>query len=231
MMHKEIEVYVDDMIAKSKIEEDHVEYFLKLFQQLRKFKLHLNPNKCTFDVRSRKLFGFIFIQKGIEVGPDKVKAIREMHAPKTEKQVRGFLGCLNYISRFISHMTSTCGLVFKLLLKDQGCVWTKDYHKAFDNIKKYLLEPHILSPPVEGIPLIMYLTLLEEFMGCVFGQQNETGRKEYFISYLSKKFIDCESRYSLLEKTCCALVWAAKRLRQYMINHTTWLISKRLVVV
>src|ERR1044072_6724691 len=37
---------------------------------------------------------------------------------------------------------------------------------------------------------------------------------------------DCETRYSMLEKTCCALVWASKRLRQYMINHTTWLISK-----
>ena len=50
--------------------------------------------------------------------------------------------------------------------------------------------------------------------------------REYAIYYLSKKFIDCESRYSMLEKTCCALAWAAKRLRQYMINHTTWLISR-----
>jgi hypothetical protein len=72
----------------------------------------------------------------------------------------------------------------------------------------------------------MYLTVLEESMGCVLGQQDETGRKEYAIYYLSKKFTDCESRYSMLEKTCCALAWAAKRLRQYMMNHTTWLISK-----
>src|SRR5687767_8632988 len=70
----------------------------------------------------------------------------------------------------------------------------------------------------------MYLTVLEESMGYVLGQQDETGKKGHAIYYLSKKFTDCESRYSMLEKTCCAL--ASKRLRQYMINNTTWLISK-----
>ncbi|XP_058772888.1 uncharacterized protein LOC131646985, partial [Vicia villosa] len=226
MMHKEIEVYVDDMIAKSSTEEEHIEYLLKLFQRLRKYQLRLNPNKCTFGVRSGKLLGFIVSQRGIEVDPDKVRAIQEMPAPKTEKQVRRFLGRLNYISRFISQMTATCGPIFKLLRKDQGVVWTEDCQKAFDSIKEYLLEPPILIPPVEGRPLIMYLTVLEESMGCMLGQQDETGKKEHAIYYLSKKFTDCESRYSMLEKTCCALAWASKRLRQYMINNTTWLISK-----
>jgi len=102
----------------------------------------------------------------------------------------------------------------------------EDCQKAFDRIKEYLLELPILVPPVEGRPLIMYLTVLEDSMGCVLGQQDETGKKEHAIYYLSKNFTDCESRYSVLEKTCCALAWAAKRLRHYMINHTTWLISK-----
>ena len=95
MMHKEIEVYVDDMIAKSIDEEEHVEHLLKLFQRLRKYKLRLNPNKCTFGVRSGKLLGFIVSEKCIEVDPAKVKVIQEMHARKTEKQVRGFLDRLN----------------------------------------------------------------------------------------------------------------------------------------
>jgi hypothetical protein len=139
MMHKEIEVYVDDMIAKSIDEEEHVKHLLKLFQRLMKYKLRLNPNKCTFGVRSGKLLGFIVSKKGIEVDPAKVKAIQEMPAPKTEKQVRGFLGRLNYISRFISHMTATCAPIFKLLRKDQSYDWTEDCQKSFDSIKEYLL--------------------------------------------------------------------------------------------
>ena len=145
-------------------------HLLKLFQHLRKYKPRLNPNKCTFGVRSGKLLGFIVTEKGIEVDPDKVKAIQEMPAPKTETQVRGFLGRLNYISRFNSHMTATCAPIFKLFRKDQSCDWTEDCQKAFESIKEYLLEPPILSPPVEGRPLIMYLTVLEDSMGCVLGQ-------------------------------------------------------------
>ena len=60
----------------------------------------------------------------------------------------------------------------------------------------------------------------------MLGQHDESGRKEHAIYYLSKKFTDCETRYSLLEKTCCNLAWAAPRLRQYMLTHTTLLISK-----
>ena len=96
----------------------------------------------------------------------------------------------------------------------------------FDRIKEYFLEPPIILLPVEGRPLIMYLEVLENSMGCVLGQHDETGRKEPSIYYLSKKFNDCESMYSFLEKTCCALAWASKRLRQYMLTHTTLLISK-----
>ena len=56
-IHKEIEVYVDDMIVKSQSEEDHIVNMQKLFDRTRKFKLSLNPNKCTFSVRSGKLSG------------------------------------------------------------------------------------------------------------------------------------------------------------------------------
>ena len=78
-------------------------------------------------------------------------------------------------------MTTTCVPIFKLLQKDQSCDSTEDYQKAFDSIKEYLLEPLILSPPVEGRSLIMYLNVLEDSMGCVLGQQDETGKKEFTI--------------------------------------------------
>ncbi|XP_017428581.2 uncharacterized protein LOC108336620 [Vigna angularis] len=226
MMHKEIEVYVDDMIAKSESEEEHVLNLKKLFERLRKYKLRLNPAKCTFGVKSGKLLGFVVSQKGIEVDPDKARAIIEMPAPRTEKEVRGFLGRLNYIARFISQLTATCEPMFKLLRKDQAVVWNEDCQAAFEKIKRYLQDPPVLRPPEPGRPLILYLTVLDKSMGCVLGQHDEAGKKEHAIYYLSKKFTDCEQRYSSLERTCCALAWAAHRLRQYMLSHSTWLISK-----
>ncbi|RDY06284.1 Retrovirus-related Pol polyprotein from transposon 17.6, partial [Mucuna pruriens] len=106
MMHKEIEVYMDDMIAK-----------------LHKYKLRLNPAKCTFRVKTGKLLGFVVNENGIEVDPDKVKAIREMPIPTSESEVRGFLGRINFIARFISQLTATCNPIFKLLRKKQKMEW------------------------------------------------------------------------------------------------------------
>lgn len=191
---------------------------------MREFKLRLNPNKCTFGVRSGKLLDFIVSQRGIKFDLDKVQPIQNMPAPRTEKEVYGFLERLKYIARFISHLTATCEHIFIFLRKDQVIVWNEYFQRAFKKIKKYLQEPPMLIPLVLGRPLIMYLSILEGSMGFFLGKQDKSGRKEDAIYYLSKKF-NCETRYSLLEKTYCTLAWVAKRLKQYMINHTTSLIS------
>ena len=66
LIHKEVEVYVDDMIVKSKDCEGHKPALWKLFEMIQFYKLWLNPKKCTFSVTSRKLLGFMVSQKGIE---------------------------------------------------------------------------------------------------------------------------------------------------------------------
>ena len=169
MMHREIEVYVDDIIAKFKTEEEHLVNLWKLFERLRKYQLRLNPAKCTFGVKSGKLLGFIVSQKGIEVDPKKVKAILEMPEPRTEWQVRGFLGCLNYIARFISQLTTICEPLFKLLRKNQSVRWNEDYQEAIGRIKRCFMNPLVLTPPVPGRPLILYMMILDESMGCILG--------------------------------------------------------------
>ena len=63
-------------------------------------------------------------------------------------------------------------------------------------------------------------------MGYMLGQQDEAAKKEHAIYYLSKKFTEPKTCYMLVEKTCCALVWASKKLRQYMLYYTTWLVSR-----
>ena len=85
--HKEIEVYVDDMITKSRTAKDHLIDFRKLFKHLAKYRLRPNPKKCFFGAGSRKLLSFIVSQRGIEVDLAKFHAIRDMLVPKTEKQV------------------------------------------------------------------------------------------------------------------------------------------------
>ena len=86
LMHQEVEVYMDNMIAKSRESEDHLAYLKKLFDRLRKYKLRLNPSKCVFGVSSGKLLGYIVSQRGIEVDPMKAKAIMDMPPPRLKRK-------------------------------------------------------------------------------------------------------------------------------------------------
>uniref|UniRef100_A0A2N9GC76 Integrase catalytic domain-containing protein n=1 Tax=Fagus sylvatica TaxID=28930 RepID=A0A2N9GC76_FAGSY len=206
MIHHEIEVYVDDMIAKSRTAQDHLTDLRKLFQATEEAS-----SSAAGELR-------LILQR--------FKPYEACPRQRTEKEIRSFLGRINYIARFIAQLTATCEPLFKLLRKDVKIKWTEDCQKAFDKIKEYLLNPPILVPPTPGRPLILYLTVQEASMGCMLGQQDETGKKEQAIYYLSKKFTEPETRYLLVEKTCCALAWASKKLRQYMLYYTTWLVSR-----
>ena len=150
----------------------------KLFERLRKYNLKLNPTKCAFGAPAGKLLGFVISKKGIEIDPAKIKAIREMPIPKTQKDVKTFLGKINFIGKFVAQLIATCEPLFKLLKKNAPTYWNEECQQAFDKIKNYLLNPPILVPPKPGRPLIMYLSVLDEAMGCVLGQHDDTGKKE-----------------------------------------------------
>ena len=224
MMHKEVEVYVDDMIVKSKDRPGHIIALRKFFERLRKYNMRLNPAKCAFGVTSGKLLGYVISSRGIEIDPTKVKAIMAMPPPKTEKENRGFIGRLQYISRFISKLTAICEPIFKKLKKNVPVTWDDDCQKAFDKIKEYLANPPVLAPAIPDFPLRLYLTVTRETMGEMLAQEIES--KENAIYYLSKKLQGYETRYTPLEKLCLALVWAAQKLRHYMLTHTVHVVSK-----
>ena len=75
MMHNEVEVYVNDMIVKSKDKGGHIINLRKFFKRIKEYRLRLNPQKCTFGVTTGKLLGFLVSIRGIEVDPSKIKAI------------------------------------------------------------------------------------------------------------------------------------------------------------
>ncbi|XP_077251836.1 uncharacterized protein LOC143891069 [Tasmannia lanceolata] len=142
-----------------------------------------------------KLLGFMVSKRGIEVDPQKIKAIQEMEPPKTERQILGFLGKVQYLRRFIAHLTMTCEPIFKLLKKNSSKKWTEECQMAFEKIKQCLSLPPVLSPVILGQPLLF------------------------------KKMIAYEVKYTILEKTYLALVWATQRLRHYLLSNKVLMLS------
>ena len=104
-------------------------------------------------------------QRGIEVDPDKIKAIMEMKPPRTEKEIREFLGRIQYISKFIAQLPMICEPFFRLLKKEVPIVWNEQCQEAFEKIKNYLMKPPILVPLVPKKPLLLYLTTTGTTMG------------------------------------------------------------------
>ena len=123
MMHRDVEVYVDYMIMKSRDKLDHLVALERFFKRIRQFRLRLNPKKCTFGVTSGKLLGYMVSDRGIEADPDKIRAILGMPAPRTKRDIKGFLGRLQYISRFIARLSDICEPIFRLLRKSQPTIW------------------------------------------------------------------------------------------------------------
>ena len=149
----------------------------------------MNPKKCTFGVTSGKLLGHIVSERGIEVDPEKIKAILDMTTLRTKKEIRGFLGRLQYISRFIAILTDTCEPIFRLLRKNQPTVWNDDFQCAFEKIKECLLSPPVLVPPTSRQPLLLYLSVSDITLGCMLAQLNDSVN-ERAIYYISKGMLE-----------------------------------------
>ena len=123
IMHWDVEVYVDDMIVKSWDRVDHLVALERFFERIRHIILRFNPKKCTFEVTSRKLLGYMVNERGIEADPNKIRAILDMHELRTERKIKGFLGRLQYINRFIARLTDIYEPIFQLLRKSQRAIW------------------------------------------------------------------------------------------------------------
>ena len=114
---KSIEVYIDDMVVKSKVVFEHVGDLRKNFEILRKHKLRLNASKCSFGVRSGKFLGYMVTHQGIEVNPDQIKAISNLQLPRNSKEVQKLTGMTVALNQFISRSTDMCRPFFQLLNK------------------------------------------------------------------------------------------------------------------
>ena len=86
---KNIVVYINDMVVKSKVESEHINDFRDIFEILRKHKLCLNASKCSFDVGSGKFLGYMVIHRGIEVDPNQIRAINNLQPPRNPKELQG----------------------------------------------------------------------------------------------------------------------------------------------
>ncbi|KAL0734088.1 hypothetical protein Bca4012_010298 [Brassica carinata] len=212
-----MEVYIDDMSVKSLKAEDHISHLQQAFITLRRYKMELNPKKCSFGVSSGKFLGYIVTQRGIEANLEQIRAIQVITSPRKVKEVQRLTGRMAALSGFISRLSDKSHAFFEALKNPQDFQWSNKCEQALDDLKIYLTTPPPLSKPLDGEILLLYLAVSEHAVSGPLVR--EEGRQEYPIYYISKSLIDAETRYSHLEKLALALVTAARKPHPYFQAH------------
>ena len=125
MIGRIVEIYIDDVMIKSKWYKEHLADLRETLECTRKHGLKMNPNKCALGVSAGQFLGFMVHERGIEIGQKSVKAINEAVPPTTKTELQSLLGKINFIRRFISNLSKRI-LSFSPLLKlksDQEFKW------------------------------------------------------------------------------------------------------------
>jgi hypothetical protein len=114
---RNVEAYIDDMVVKSKKHVDLLDDIKETSDNLRKYKMMLNPKKYVFDVSSEKLLSYIVSSQRIDANLKKVKAIKKLQPPQTRKEIQKLADMMAALSRFISKLDERSMPFYKLLWK------------------------------------------------------------------------------------------------------------------
>ena len=215
---KSVEVYIDDMVVKSKLVSEHLADLTSIFEILREHKLRLNASKCSFGVGSGNFLGYMVTHKGIEVNLDQIKAINSLQPPWNLKEVQKLTRMMAALNRFISKSAERCRPFFLLLHKWKEFEWSEECVTAFQELKRYLSHPPIMSSPVVDEVLFAYIAVALYAISLVLIQVDSGIQRP--IYYVSKSLNEAEVRYLPLEKTILAVVHATRKLPHYFQAHT-----------
>nr|XP_029145223.1 uncharacterized protein LOC112717554 [Arachis hypogaea] len=216
---RNIEVYVDDMVAKTKVGQSHTEDLEEIFAQIRRYNLRLNPEKCAFSVKGGKFLGFMLTSRGIEANPEKCQAILDMRSPNSVKDVQRLTGRLVALSRFLPCLALKSFNFFQCLKKaTKNFFWDEKCEEAFLSLKHLLSKPPVLQKPKLGDPLYLYLSVTEMTVSSVLVTENS--KEQQPVYFVSKTLQNAELRYPKLEKLVLAIIFSARRLRPYFQSHT-----------
>ena len=208
LLGKAMEVYIDDMLVKSSRYEDHIPHLKECFIILNKYRMKLNPAKCTFGVPSGEFLGYLVTERGIEANPKQIAMFIEMKSPRTTREVQRLTGKIAALNRFISISIDKCLPFYHLLKANKKFLWDGKCEEAFTQLKAYLSEPPILAKPVEGEPLYLYLDVSTAAVSGVLVREEQN--EQWPVYYISKTLIDAETRYPAMEKIALALVTSAR---------------------
>jgi hypothetical protein len=207
------------VVVKTREEEGLISDLAETFDKLRKFKIKLNPEKCTFGVPSGKLLKYMVSWQGIDPNPEKVSAITKMKPPESLHDVQKLMGCIAALSRFVLQLSVRGLPIFELLKKQDKFQWTQEAEEAFEDMKKYLTTPPTLVGPKPHEDLQLYILATSNVVSTTIvieRGESDTNRKiQYLVYFVSEVLSNSKSRYFHIIKLVYAFLIIARKLSHY----------------
>src|SRR5215216_6007111 len=227
---RNIQVYVDDIVIKTKEAKMLIDDLCETFDNLDRYKIKLNPEKCAFGVPSGQLLGYFISQRGIEANPKKIRAIMAMEKPKNLKGVQQLAGRVAALSRFISRMGEKALPFYQLLRKADKFEWTPEANDAFENLKRLLSTSPVLVTPKEREPLLLYIAATHQVVNIVLvverPEEGKTHGVQRPIYYLSEVLTPTKQRYPHYQKLAYGVFMTARRLSHYFQEHQVMVVNE-----
>lgn len=218
--HKNVLVYLDDIIIFSDTWSQHVENIENVLETLHISGLSAKAGKCKFGYHESEVFGFIVGNDEMKPDPKRVEAIRKMPAPTDVSTLRTFLGIVNYYRVFIPDMAMICIPLYNLLKKDVVWSWTPACHSAFTQLLDILSSDKVLRGPDFKLPFILQCDASQQRQGiAVVLSQIDQNNVERPVLYLSRKLTKAECNYNITELECLAVVWGCEQCHVYLVGN------------
>eukprot|EP00253_Pinus_taeda_P018125 PITA_18125 len=219
MINDSLEIFMDDFTPYGTAFEDALQNLEKVLKRCIEAHLALSTEKCHM-MNEGIVLGHYVSLLGIQVDPAKIQVILTLPIPKTQTEVRSFLGHAGYYRRFIKDFSKIASPLFVLLTKNVEFKWTDDCEKAFDHLKHQLSIAPILRGPDWALPFHISFDASDTAIGAVPGQE-ENGLP-YAIYFISKNMTLAELNYTVTEKEFLAVIYAINKFRHYITGYTTF---------
>ena len=209
----------DDIIIHGKTTEEHDRNLENFFKKCHERNIKLNKKKLALRTDSITFMGHLITKDGLRSDPEKMKAISEYPIPQTLPELRRFLGMVNYMAKFLPHVTDTLHRLHNLLKKDVPWTWSQCQSDAFLSVKEMIVNSPVLAYYDPNKELTLENDASEYGLGSTLMQDGKP------IAFASRALSNTERNYVQIEKEMLAILYGLNKFHHFTFGNIQWYVA------